>query len=603
MKLRLSEDLALPVDAATQTFLNVGKRGSGKSTTAARLVEQLLKAKVPVVVLDPVDTWWGLKASKDGGPGHDIYVFGGRHADLPLEPGGGALIADVLCEHHASMVLSVKHISGRARGTFMRDFIQTLFQKWTGGVLHLVLEEAHELAPQKPEADENEMLGAFKRIWKLGRSAGIGGTAITQRPASLHKDITTQAEILVVHRTIGPQDVEAVRQWIKYHQQGEEILGELATLKTGEAFVWAPEFPEEKPIGLKRVQMLPRETFDSSATPKHGETRVEPKALAEVDLERLRSKMAATIERQKAEDPKELRAKIRRLEGELKAAKAERSAITGSVTTRVREVGVIKDAQAKRLEAAARSLATLIEAGANRMDKIGQGIGRTRDEILAALQKARREGEPSSIGSRERAADRAVPARAAAAGRREPSVVPSGGLGAPAAQLSGRSNGSGHLTGPEQRILDALAWLESLGQTHPEETAVAFLAGYTIGGGAFNNPRGALRSKGLLEKNGDRLSLTAEGRGHARAPENALTAIEMQNRVRARLPGPERKLLDALLEAYPEPLTNEELAQRTDYSPDGGAFNNPRGRLRTLGLITYERGVARAAPVLFLEGA
>jgi DNA helicase HerA-like ATPase len=53
------------------------------------------------------------------------------------------------------------------------------------------------------------MLGAFKRLWKLGRASGIGGTAVTQRPASLSKDITTQSEILIAHRTIGPQDVKA----------------------------------------------------------------------------------------------------------------------------------------------------------------------------------------------------------------------------------------------------------------------------------------------------------------------------------------------------------------------------------------------------------
>jgi hypothetical protein len=58
---------------------------------------------------------------------------------------------------------------------------------------------------------------------------------------------------------------------------------------------------------------------------------------------------------------------------------------------------------------------------------------------------------------------------------------------------------TGNLAGPEQRILDALAWLESIGVETPEHSAVAFLAGYTVGGGAFNNPRGRLRGLGLVE--------------------------------------------------------------------------------------------------------
>jgi len=125
MTLHISPDLSLPIDAITQTFLVVGKRGSGKSNTAARIVGQLYKAHLPFVVLDPVDSWWGLKAGADGSKGLDVYVFGGRHADLPLEPGGGALIAEVLCEHRMPMVLSVKHLSNRERSTFMVQFAQT----------------------------------------------------------------------------------------------------------------------------------------------------------------------------------------------------------------------------------------------------------------------------------------------------------------------------------------------------------------------------------------------------------------------------------------------------------------------------------------------
>jgi hypothetical protein len=327
--IRLAEALALPADAVTQTFLIVGKRGSGKSNTAARFVEQLYRAGLPFVVLDPVDTWWGLKATADGqGKGLGVYVFGGRHADLPLEPGAGALLAGVLCEHRIPMVLSVKHLSGRQRSAFMVAFASTLFQKWTGGPLHVVLEEAHELAPQigargGGEDGEAAMLGAFKRLWKLGRASGIGGTAITQRPASLSKDITTQSEILIAHRTIGPQDVAAVGEWVKYHGEHGAILAELPTLPTGEAFIWAPEFPEGRSLGLQRVKVARRETFDSASTPRVGETRTEPREFAAVDLDRLREHMAETLERAEAEDPRALRARILELERSIRTFEAK----------------------------------------------------------------------------------------------------------------------------------------------------------------------------------------------------------------------------------------------------------------------------------------
>jgi len=135
-----SPDLRPPVDIATQTTLIVGKRGSGKSTTAVRLVEQLHRLHVPFVVCDPLDNWWGLKAAKDGvSPGlANVYVCGGAHADLPIEPSGGALMADVVCEHRTSMVLSCKHFSGLERSRFMTAFALRLLQ--------YVRDESHRFA-------------------------------------------------------------------------------------------------------------------------------------------------------------------------------------------------------------------------------------------------------------------------------------------------------------------------------------------------------------------------------------------------------------------------------------------------------------------------
>ncbi len=66
------------------------------------------------------------------------------------------------------------------------------------------------------------------------------------------------------------------------------------------------------------------------------------------------------------------------------------------------------------------------------------------------------------------------------------------------------------------------------------------------------------------------------------------------------------ELLDDLLRgvALPCPLDGEdadafgnELAAATDYVPSGGAFRNPLGRLRTLGLVSG-RGDVRLAEAL-----
>ena len=64
--LRISDDLSLPLEAVTETFAIFGKRGKGKTNAAVVLVEELFRAGLPVVVLDPIGVWYGLKASADG---------------------------------------------------------------------------------------------------------------------------------------------------------------------------------------------------------------------------------------------------------------------------------------------------------------------------------------------------------------------------------------------------------------------------------------------------------------------------------------------------------------------------------------------------------
>jgi uncharacterized protein len=54
--LRIAEDLTLPLDAVTQTFAVLAKRGVGKTYLALVLAEEMLKNGLQVVVADSVGT-------------------------------------------------------------------------------------------------------------------------------------------------------------------------------------------------------------------------------------------------------------------------------------------------------------------------------------------------------------------------------------------------------------------------------------------------------------------------------------------------------------------------------------------------------------------
>jgi hypothetical protein len=151
---------------------------------------------------------------------------------------------------------------------------------------------------------------------------------------------------------------------------------------------------------------------------------------------------------------------------------------------------------------------------------------------------------------------------------------------------------NGELSGPEQRIVDAIAWLESTtGKEEQEQTAVAFMANYTFGAGSFNNPKGSLNQKGFVQYIvGSKIKLTDAGRSLANVPDSPLTADELHRRVLDRLPGPEQRVLKPLLESYPDPVEGPVLAEKAGYQFGAGSFNNPKGRLRSLGLVEYVGG-------------
>ena len=52
--LRIAEDLELPLEAVTQTFAVLAKRGVGKTYLAMVIAEEMLKAGLQVVIADRV---------------------------------------------------------------------------------------------------------------------------------------------------------------------------------------------------------------------------------------------------------------------------------------------------------------------------------------------------------------------------------------------------------------------------------------------------------------------------------------------------------------------------------------------------------------------
>jgi hypothetical protein len=559
MTIHLGRGLDLPLEAVTETFALLGKRGSGKTSTAVVLVEELIGARQVVVVVDPVGVWYGLRHDADGkGPGLPVIILGGEHGDLPLEETAGAVIADTVVDARQSLVLDLSGFSKGAARRFMTDFAERLYHAKSTHrePLHLVLDEADAWAPQRTEHGGERLLGAINDLVRRGRARGIGCTLITQRPAVLNKDVLSQAEVLVALRLTGPHDRKAIETWVEHQAdptQAKELLGSLAELPVGTAWVWSPGWLEI----FKKVAIRPRRTFDSSATPKAGARVIAPKEGAAVDLDVLRKRMAATIERSRADDPKLLRARIADLEKTAKAAAPQ------IIEKRV-EVPALSPADRQAIE----EYVGRLESTANALRAVAALL---RDALAARPH-------PTTNG--------------ASKPRREPLIVHTPTVMS-LVQKQLREERTGKLPRAEQKILTALAQYPD-GRT---KVQIAILTGYAHNGGGFSNAVSALRTRGWIEGGGDLLRITDAGSA-ALGPFVPLpTGAELLRHWMGQLGRAERSALEALAKAYPHALSKEDVAREAGYEASGGGFNNALSKLRTLELITG-RGELRMSGAL-----
>ncbi len=592
MKLHIAPKLSLPIEAETETFAIIGKRGVGKTSTAVVLTEELLTAEQHVVVIDPLDAWWGLRSSADGkGPGFPITVLGGVHGDLPLAEEAGAIIADFVVEQQLSVVLSLRHLTKNGQRRFVTSFCSRLYHRkgepQYRTPLHIMIDEADSFVPQRIFSGQEQMVGAIDDLVRRGRSSGIGVTLITQRAAVIHKDVLTQIEVLVCMRTISPQDRKALETWIEAHDardQRGEFMESLASLEKGEAWFWSPGW-----LGIfQRVQVRLRGTFDSSATPKIGERTVKPKQLAPVDLEKLQAAIAATIEKQKSEDPRELRKKIAELERKLeKAGKEVAPADPGAIAA------VEKRAYACGYQEARNFDRTNME---ELRGSVLVTLGKTASTIDALFKEREKEIAAKAAtggyaGVYAQAAPRlsdhessraAIPPQIV---KRRPPII---------TRARTVSAGNGHLgdTGL-RRMLIALAQRPGLSAKQ-----VGVRAGLSSSSGTFGTYLGRLRASGWVTGDRNRLEITQSGiavlGSYDRLPEGRDL---LEHWIRELGDSGAARMLRVLVDRGP--MSAERLGQVAEVSPTSGTFGTYLGKLRTLELVNGPRGELRASEELF----
>ena len=585
--LHVGAGVTWPARLATTATALLGIRGAGKSNLARVIAEEAYRSKIPVVVFDPVGNWYGIRAGKDGKPegGLPFAIFGGRHGDVPLEAGAGQLIADTIIDTRLSCVIDMSHedFSEGDKCRFLTAFGDRLFrrkQPETGWIL-LVLEEADDYAPQARgggggvKGPAAATLGVFQRLVKRCRSKGLGALLVTQRSAALNKDLLNMADTLVAFRTTAPHDQDAVEGWIKHHSLSAEAMKTISGLPAGEAWVWSPEA-----LGtFERTKFRRMDTLDTGRTPEHvaGKAAAQP-TLADVDLPGLRKKMADTIERAKAEDPRELRKKLSEQAQVIRTLTAAGAEMARAKPGKTREVPILKDSQVKRLEA----LATKMIAEAERHGKAMAMFWENQDEgwkaLLAALRAVANVPPPRP--------GYVLNLPAIVAGR---ASLPGGGPAFHSSPLRSTSAPREGLTGTQQSILNMIATLDNRGLAI-DRVAVARWLGIHPNGGRFLTDLARLREAGHITPNG--VALTNGSRALA-TPDIETGPKALLDRLAShRKAGTRHTMMVTILQRGPFP-SRLELAGALGIHPNGGRFLTDLARLREMGVIP-EKGEVRA---------
>lgn len=539
---RSQVSIDLPRLLETRLLLQANS-GGGKSWALRRLLEQTA-GQVQQLVIDPEGEFATLREH------YDFVIAAAHDGDALAHPRTAAILARRLLETGVSAILDIYDLKAHERQSFVRQFLDALTNapKALWRPCLVVLDEAHVFCP---EAGKAESAGAVIDLATRGRKRGFCLVAATQRLAKLHKDAAAELLNKLIGRT--GLDVDVRRAADELGMTPKEAVANLRNLQAGDFYAFGPALS----LAVQKITVGPVRTTHPKAGDRVLKAPPKPTAAIVAVLPKL------------ADLPKEAEVEARTIADlQRELAQSRRALIFAEKTKGGASKGDLQVAESRGFE---RGLTEGKRAAAAYLKTLKASLHQAVESAIAGTP-------PPQLVTPVSAA--VVPAKAAPTPRQRTEAAP--------------TNGNGSLAKAERLVLTALAQYPD-GRT---KVQVALLTGYAHTGGGFNNAIGSLRSRGYLDGDANRMTITAEGQSALGHFEPLPLGAALLDHWRASLPKAERAALDVIVEAYPNSIGKEEVAQAAGYNATGGGFNNALGKLRTLELITG-RGELRASEDLF----
>lgn len=258
--LNIAEGLELSLDSVIgKSIAILGIRGSGKTNTAAVIIEELLKYNFPVAIIDIDGEYWGLKEK------YEILVVGkGNNVDIELDVIHSEAIAKFFVEKGIPVILDFSNFLMNEIYQFLVNFFKVVWE--LSGKLRkpslIVIEEAHEFIPQGIKTELKEYIA---RVALRGRKRGISLLIISQRSAKVDKDTLTQCEILFLHKVIHPVDLNVYKALLPLPSR--DVEGLVSELQVGESIFYNGKI-------IQKVRIRKRYTYHAGYTPSFKVQRI-----------------------------------------------------------------------------------------------------------------------------------------------------------------------------------------------------------------------------------------------------------------------------------------------------------------------------------------
>lgn len=581
--IKLGPDTPLDLPRLIDTRLLIqANSGGGKSYAIRRLLEQT-HGHVQQLVIDLEGEFATLRER------YDYVLAAPKGGEAVATPRAARLLAERLLELGVSAILDIYELKHHERIGFVQLFLEAMIdapKKLWHPVL-VVVDEAHVFCPEGGKAESS---AAVIDLATRGRKRGYCAVLATQRISKLRKDAAAECNNVLIGRTGLDIDIKRAADVLGFAKDRHR---ELRQLEPGSFFGFGPALSLE----VRAIAIGPVVTTHPKAGSRIAFTPPPPTAAVRALLPQL-ADLPAEAEHQ-ARNLDEAKKEIAQLKRERTVLQkgAPVAPPKEKIVERRVEVPVLKEGQLARFEKlmggfpdrltfAVEPARLAALAVPDRITTAVEPVVTVCREIAQALARLNGHGRPAPIAP---ALSKPTPRPVTTSPRPDrPAVQP---------RVQASAAGDDRLSSAQQAILDAAAFLESVGVDYPDVVQLALFAGQSATGGYWRANIGRCRSLGLIEGT----ALTELGRTRAQ-PSTITTVDELHAHIMQNLlQGPQRKILQVLVEAYPTALSPEEVGRRAELEPNGGYWRANVGRLRSLKLIT-KKGPMAALPVLFLEG-